>query len=218
MRIAIPTAGDSSAGKPYSRFQAPHYRVHPILLLPLLLLGHLVISYAFPEGLSPTQDLADTPSPFHRRLLSRLRARFQHTTTPSKHGFSERDGYFFYPEDAPQVAINFPRGTRLHPVIPPSNSRSSAQHLSHPPSRLHDIEGGVDKRSSASSPGEQLHPITYLIQEAETKWNAMLGRQSRTLEEAVEEYERRYKRPPPLGFDAWWEFAADNSVVLVDEC
>ena len=45
----------------------------------------------------------------------------------------------------------------------------------------------------------------------------MLARQSTTLEEAVKEYERRYGRAPPRGFDEWFEFAKQNGVKIIDE-
>lgn len=47
------------------------------------------------------------------------------------------------------------------------------------------------------------HPIFELIERAEAKWDEKVGKASKTLEEAVKEYKRRYKRDPPLGFDAW---------------
>ena len=47
------------------------------------------------------------------------------------------------------------------------------------------------------------HPIYDLIEMAEKEWEAKHKRQSRSLDEAVEEYERRYKRAPPKGFDEW---------------
>ena len=47
------------------------------------------------------------------------------------------------------------------------------------------------------------HPIFALIKDAEAKWEAKLNRASKTLEETVEEYKRRYKRAPPKGFDDW---------------
>jgi len=50
------------------------------------------------------------------------------------------------------------------------------------------------------------HPIFELIQQAEEAWARKLDRASKTLEEAVEEYERRYKRPPPLHFEKWYVF------------
>ena len=47
------------------------------------------------------------------------------------------------------------------------------------------------------------HPIHSLIDNAEKRWNNLLAKQSTTLDEAAQEYKRRYKRNPPAGFDAW---------------
>lgn len=47
------------------------------------------------------------------------------------------------------------------------------------------------------------HPIYELIENAEAEWDAKVARSSKTLKAAVIEYERRYERPPPLGFDKW---------------
>lgn len=47
------------------------------------------------------------------------------------------------------------------------------------------------------------HPIYDLIERAETEWDNKLRRQSKTLDEAVAEYKRRYHRAPPKGFDEW---------------
>lgn len=58
------------------------------------------------------------------------------------------------------------------------------------------------------------HPIYELIARAERDWEAKLQRASRTLEEAVEEYKRRYARRPPKGFDLW--YAARFSYILSD--
>ncbi|GBE83480.1 capsular associated protein [Sparassis latifolia] len=61
------------------------------------------------------------------------------------------------------------------------------------------------------------HPIPKLMAEAEDKFRKLLARQSRTLAQAVVEYERRYGRKPPRGFDEWWRFAQDNDVLMIDE-
>ncbi|KAK0215637.1 glycosyltransferase family 90 protein [Armillaria fumosa] len=61
------------------------------------------------------------------------------------------------------------------------------------------------------------HPIYQLIDFSERKWKAKLQRASKTLDEAVVEYERRYRRPPPRGFDKWWEYVEKNNVQLPDE-
>jgi hypothetical protein len=42
-------------------------------------------------------------------------------------------------------------------------------------------------------------------------------RQSKSLLEAVAEYRRRYKVPPPPNFDKWYEFARSKNVQLIDE-
>ena len=61
------------------------------------------------------------------------------------------------------------------------------------------------------------HPIPQLMQEAEEKYKKKLGSQSKSLKAAVIEYKRRYRRPPPKGFDAWWDFAQKYQVKMVDE-
>ena len=47
------------------------------------------------------------------------------------------------------------------------------------------------------------HPIYELIARAEKEWEGKLARASKTLEQAVTEYRKRYNRLPPKGFDLW---------------
>ncbi|KAL5485021.1 hypothetical protein ACEPAI_7663 [Sanghuangporus weigelae] len=61
------------------------------------------------------------------------------------------------------------------------------------------------------------HPIFDLISKAEASWYAKLRKASSTFQEALEEYVRRYHRPPPRGFDKWWEYVQENKVQLPDE-
>ncbi|GAA6001465.1 hypothetical protein JCM10207_006679 [Rhodosporidiobolus poonsookiae] len=61
------------------------------------------------------------------------------------------------------------------------------------------------------------HPIYDLMANATIQWEKKLARQSKTLEEAVKEYKRRFGRRPPRGFDDWFRFAQANDVILVDE-
>jgi len=61
------------------------------------------------------------------------------------------------------------------------------------------------------------HPIPQLMEDAEREFNAKLARQSKTFEDAVKEYRRRYKRMPPRGFDVWWDFARQYDFKMVDE-
>ncbi|KAJ3774584.1 glycosyl transferase family 90-domain-containing protein [Lentinula raphanica] len=61
------------------------------------------------------------------------------------------------------------------------------------------------------------HPIYDLIEKSEAAWKAKLKKASRSLDEAVIEYKRRYGRKPPLGFDKWWEYVEKHKVQLPDE-
>ncbi|KAJ8589184.1 hypothetical protein M405DRAFT_933602 [Rhizopogon salebrosus TDB-379] len=53
--------------------------------------------------------------------------------------------------------------------------------------------------------------------EAEETFQKRLSGQSKTLEDAVIEYRRRYGREPPRGFGEWWQFAQEHNVKLVDD-
>lgn len=70
---------------------------------------------------------------------------------------------------------------------------------------------------SDTRPKVKEHPIPKLMAEAEANFRNLLSRQSKTLEEAVHEYKKRYNRDPPQGFDHWWQFVRDNDVLMVDE-
>ena len=61
------------------------------------------------------------------------------------------------------------------------------------------------------------HPITQLIEEAQTAWNSKLSRQSKTLEQAVANYVARYGRRPPRGFDQWFAWAKEKDVIIIDD-
>ena len=61
------------------------------------------------------------------------------------------------------------------------------------------------------------HPIYELMENAETRWDRLLATQSKTLEQAVATYIRRYRMDPPKGFDAWFRFCQENDVHIVDE-
>ncbi|KAJ5551430.1 CAZyme family GT90 [Penicillium sp. DV-2018c] len=64
---------------------------------------------------------------------------------------------------------------------------------------------------------EKEHPIAHLINNAQQDFEHARSRQSKTLAEAVTEYERRYKMHPPPHFDKWFEFAQSRNVQLIDE-
>ncbi|KAK1922899.1 glycosyl transferase family 90-domain-containing protein [Papiliotrema laurentii] len=65
--------------------------------------------------------------------------------------------------------------------------------------------------------GDRIHPIEELMERGRIKWANLLRRQSKTLEEAVDTYRRRYGRNPPKGFDKWWAWARENNVKILDD-
>lgn len=61
------------------------------------------------------------------------------------------------------------------------------------------------------------HPVHQLVAKADGDFQTVLSRQSRSLNDAVAEYRRRYKIPPPPNFDKWYNFAKRKGVELIDE-
>ncbi|ROW12721.1 hypothetical protein VMCG_00296 [Cytospora schulzeri] len=78
-------------------------------------------------------------------------------------------------------------------------------------------EGDAPTRSKPKPAPGGSHPMWHLIRDAETKLEEVKTRQSRSLEEAVSEYRRRYGIPPPPNFDKWYQFATSKGVQLIDE-
>lgn len=56
-------------------------------------------------------------------------------------------------------------------------------------------------------PSSLSHPVHQLVAKAGGDFQTVLARQSRSLNDAVAEYRRRYKIPPPPNFDKWYNFA-----------
>lgn len=63
----------------------------------------------------------------------------------------------------------------------------------------------------------RVHPIDQLVRDAEVEWAEKVQGQSKSLEQAVVEYRRRYQIPPPPNFDKWYEMAKKRGVQLIDE-
>ncbi|KAL8840112.1 MAG: hypothetical protein Q9170_001459 [Blastenia crenularia] len=64
---------------------------------------------------------------------------------------------------------------------------------------------------------DESHPIHQLIARAERDFEDINAKQSQTLSDAVVEYRRRYKVPPPPNFDKWYQLAREKNVRLLDE-
>ncbi|QRW11842.1 glycosyltransferase family 90 protein [Ceratobasidium sp. AG-Ba] len=95
---------------------------------------------------------------------------------------------------------------------PSDVANKTSKPLASKPLRHQLIEGGRLKVTMGGP-----HPLHALIGDAEAKWNKMLEGQSTTLDEAVEEYQRRYARQPPVGFDKWYDFARKVGFKFIDE-
>lgn len=63
------------------------------------------------------------------------------------------------------------------------------------------------------------HPIDLLMYDAANRHAAYLNQTSasRTLADAVQNYQSRYHRPPPPGFDAWYAYATARNSVIIDD-
>lgn len=99
----------------------------------------------------------------------------------------------------------------LHAAAPPSppvaKSSSSSSSFAAKAKAWIPLMGG------SSAP----HPIPGLMDAAETRFRAKVGKQSTNLAGAVAEYKKRYGRPPPRGFDQWYNFAVKHKFVMIDE-
>lgn len=80
-----------------------------------------------------------------------------------------------------------------------------------------DLDGAEDGSNGTWTPKGPSHPILALLKEGEEKWDKKLSGQSKTIEEAVEKYTKKWNRNPPKGFDRWWNFASSVHVLLPDE-
>jgi hypothetical protein len=79
--------------------------------------------------------------------------------------------------------------------------RSKQAFFHHHPSK----EEHVNASAPTPAPVQTLtNPILALLRDGERKWKDMVSRQSKTLEQAVDEYKLRWHRNPPLGFDHWY--------------
>jgi hypothetical protein len=106
---------------------------------------------------------------------------------------------------------------RLRAVFPALNV-TSYSHSHSPPLRPRPHTFSPTGHLLFSPDSAATHPIPQLLAVGELKWEELLAKQSRTLREAVDEYVRRYARPPPRGFDTWWAtFAVGRELVLPDE-
>lgn len=114
------------------------------------------------------------------------------------------------------LRIGAPRPSDYIPKLgsQPAPPPEPAHHRDAPPPA--GINNDAPRTKFKPAPGGS-HPMWHLIKDAEDEVEATKARQSKTLEEAVSEYRRRYGIPPPPNFDKWYEFATSNNVLMIDE-
>lgn len=111
------------------------------------------------------------------------------------------------------LAIFFVRKEHTFQPRPPPPAQEKPDQR---PGRLK-IEPSTSHHQPLNYTNTHEHPIDVLVKDGESNFLSLLDRQSKTIEEAVAEYRRRYGMPPPPGFDKWYYFATKNDVQLIDE-
>jgi hypothetical protein len=61
------------------------------------------------------------------------------------------------------------------------------------------------------------HPINTLLANADIDFNKLLEKETTDLHDAARVYRERRGRQPPPGFDVWFQFAQNNSAIIVEE-
>lgn len=72
---------------------------------------------------------------------------------------------------------------------------------------IHHLEELERERLGKHLSEYERHPIKDLLEGAKKEWEEKVARQSKTPEEAIAEYKRRYKRDPPNGYAEWFLYA-----------
>jgi hypothetical protein len=77
--------------------------------------------------------------------------------------------------------------------------------------------GSADPQTPIFLESSDSHPIRTLLTAAQKDFDQLKARQSKSLGDAVKEYQRRYDINPPPKFDIWYSFAKKRNVQLIDE-
>jgi hypothetical protein len=106
-------------------------------------------------------------------------------------------------------------------TIPINGIGEAHGHSTAKPKPKTDRQGGGDPKAGGPTPPKSAprdtHPMWQLITQGEKDLAEMKKRQSKTLEDAVKEYKKRYHISPPPNFDKWFEFAKKRDTQLPDE-
>ncbi|KAF3491652.1 uncharacterized protein GIQ15_01169 [Arthroderma uncinatum] len=121
--------------------------------------------------------------------------------------------YIFFatnPDERP--FIQDPAREQSPPPAPPPPPPPKPQ-----PPELFGDETQQEENKSPSTNDDPVHPIERLIDTSRKTFKDVQSRQSKTLQQAVAEYRRRYGLHPPPHFDVWFKFAQRRGVQMIDE-
>ncbi|KAK6544633.1 F-actin-capping protein subunit beta [Orbilia ellipsospora] len=86
------------------------------------------------------------------------------------------------------------------------------------PSDDEDFDGHFRSQQYWLTPdGNRIEPIEQLFINSYNSYRQFLNRQSKTLKEAIINYQVRYNRDPPPGFDEWFTYAKEKNAVVIDD-
>ncbi|KAF3915709.1 hypothetical protein ABW21_db0204244 [Orbilia brochopaga] len=85
------------------------------------------------------------------------------------------------------------------------------------PAKPSKFESSMPSEPVDTGPAPHVHPIKHLMDKGTRQFEEMKQRQSTSLRDAVRNYWKRYKMPPPPNFDKWYEFAVSRNSALIDE-
>lgn len=77
--------------------------------------------------------------------------------------------------------------------------------------------GSLQGFNALNNPEGAAHPVKQLHEHAVREFELLTLRQSKSLIKAIDEYERRYKRKPPVGFDHWFHYAKSVDSNIIDD-
>ncbi|KAF9268388.1 hypothetical protein L218DRAFT_954750 [Marasmius fiardii PR-910] len=95
-------------------------------------------------------------------------------------------------------------------------STTWSTHSEHLESHQYHSSGLLEVNTAAYASSHR-HPVHDLVKRSQRLWQEKLSGASKTLRDAVDEYERRYLRRPPMGFEKWWAYVKKHDVQLPDE-
>lgn len=85
------------------------------------------------------------------------------------------------------------------------------------PNPTGDLDAPYLSFGSLSSTSGHKHPVELLVEHARRRFTRMVESQSKSLEQAIANYKKRYNREPPPGFDEWYRVAVELNATIIDD-